>query len=168
MVYSLIEQQGLLALETAKSGAGGPLRLSDDGRLVEPAGGLGEVELALGDGEALTIRFGPWSASYERLCATPADVAAFGAAAIGSYFSHDADATATIEGEGEGLTLRTSDGLGEVTAPLIPLSARAAHSKPASLLSQFRTTISLELENGRASGFQLCTARTRNLEFRRV
>jgi hypothetical protein len=31
-----------------------------------------------------------------------------------------------------------------------------------------RTTISLDAENGRASGFQLCTSRTRNLEFRRL
>jgi CubicO group peptidase (beta-lactamase class C family) len=168
MVYSLIEQEASLALETAKAGVGGLLRPGADGRLVEPAGGLGEVEVTLGDGEALTIRFGPWSASYERLSATAADEAAFRSAAVGTYFSHDADATATIKAEGEALTIRTSDGLGEVTAPLIPLSARAAYSRPASLLSQFRTTISLELENGRATGFQLCTARTRNLEFRRV
>jgi len=87
---------------------------------------------------------------------------------VGIYFSHDADATATIEAEGETLTIRTSDGFGELPAPLIPLSASVAYSKPGSLLAQFRTTISLDLENGRASGFQLCTARTRNLAFRRT
>ena len=168
MVYSLIDQQGSLALATAMAGVGGPLELRDDGRLIEAAGGLGEVEVDLGPGEALTIRFGAAAASYERLSATAADVTAFAAAAAGTWFSHDADATATIEAEGEALTIRTSDGLGEITAPLIPLSASVAWSKPASLLAQFRTTISLDVETGRASSFQLCTARTRNLAFRRI
>jgi hypothetical protein len=168
MVYSLIEQQGSLALATAMNALGGLLELRGDGGLFEPAGGLGEVEIALDPGDAMTLRFGPRSVSYERLQATAADVAAFAAAAVGIYFSHDADATATIEAEGETLTIRTSDGFGELPAPLIPLSASVAYSKPGSLLAQFRTTISLDLENGRASGFQLCTARTRNLAFRRT
>ena len=168
MVYSLIDQQGSLALATAKSGVGGPLEPRGDGGLAEPAGGIGEVELELGPGDALTIGFGGKSASYDRLSATAEDVAAFTAAAVGTYFSHDADATATIVAEGEALTVRTSNGFGEVIAPLIPLSAGVAYSKPGSLLVQFRNTISLDLENGRASGFQLFTPRTRNLEFRRI
>jgi D-aminopeptidase len=168
MVYSLIEQQGSLALASAMNRLGGALELRGDGRLVEPAGGLGEVEVTLGPGNTLTIRFGPWSASYTRLRATASDVTAFAAAAVGTYFSHDADATATIEAEGEALAMRTSDGLGEVTAPLIPLSPCVAYSKPSSLLAQYRTTISLDLDNGRASSFQLCTARTRHLTFRRI
>jgi len=169
MVYSLIDQEGSLALATAMAKVGGLLEPRGDGRLIEPAGGLGEVEVTPGPGDdALTIRFGPGSAGYERLRPTAADVAAFAAAAVGTYFSHDADATATIEAGGEALTIRTCDGLGEVTAPLIPLSASVAYSKPASLLAQFRSTISLDLGNGRASGFQLCTARTRHLAFRRI
>jgi len=168
MVYSLIDQQGSLALATAKAAVGGLLEPRGEGRLVEPAGGLGEVEVALGSDNALTIRFGAGTATYERLGASAGEAAAFGAAAVGTYFSHDADATATIEAEGEALTIRISDGLGELPAPLIPLSAGVAYSKPASLLAQFRYTISLEIENGRATGFHLCTARTRNLEFRRL
>jgi D-aminopeptidase len=167
MVYSLIDQEGSLALATAMNGIGGPLELRGDGRLIESAGGIGEVEVALGADDAMTIRFGPGSCPYERLVATATDVAAFRAAAVGSYFSHDADATATIEASDGGLTIRISDGLGEMPAPLIPLSARVAYLRPTSLLAQFRSTISLDLQNGRASGFQLCTARTRNLAFRR-
>jgi D-aminopeptidase len=168
MVYSLIDQQGSLALATAMSSVGGLLELKGDARLAEPARGIGEVDVALGLDDTLTIGFGGRSVPYERLRATAADVVAFGVAAVGTYFSHDADATATIDAEGEALTIRTSDGLGELTAPLIPLSASVAYSKPDSLLAQFRTTISLDVENGRASGFQLFTSRTRNLEFRRV
>lgn len=168
MVYSLIDQQGSLALMTAMIGMGGLLERRDDGRLVEPAGGIGEVEVTLGPGDAIEIGFGPGSATYERLSASAADAAAFAEAAVGTYFSADADATATIAREGEALTIRTSNGHGELPAPLIPLSAAVAYTKPASLLSAYRATISLELENGRAAGFHLCTSRTRNLEFRRV
>jgi D-aminopeptidase len=168
MVYSLIDQQGSLALATAMSGIGGLLEPRGDGRLAEPAGGIGEVEVALERGDTLTIGFGGKSASYERLAATATDAAVFAAAAAGTYFSHDADATATIAAEGKALTIRTSDGLGEVTAPLIPLSAAVAYSKPGSLLAQFRNTITLDVENGRASGFRLSTPRTRNLEFLRA
>ncbi|HEX4741697.1 MAG TPA: serine hydrolase domain-containing protein [Caulobacteraceae bacterium] len=168
MVYSLVDQQGSLALTMAMGVAGAPLELTADGRLVQPTTGIGEIEITPGPGEALTIRFGPGAATYERLSATAEDQAAFTASAVGTYFSHDADATATIAAEGETLTIRTCDGLGEVTAPLIPLSASVGYSKPTSLLAQLRTTISLDAENGRASGFQLCTPRTRNLAFRRL
>jgi hypothetical protein len=168
MVYSLIDQQGSLALATAMSAVGGPIEARGDRRLAEPAGGIGEVEVALERGDTLIIGFGGKSATYERLSATAADATAFAAAAAGIYFSHDADATSTIAAEGETLTIRTSDGLGEVTAPLIPLSASVAYSKPTSLLAQHRTTITLDVENGRASGFRLSTPRTRNLEFRRI
>jgi len=168
-VYSLVEQEGALALATAKGAIGIPLQRREDGRLVQPASGIGEVELTTGPGEALTIRFGPEAEPYERLRADAADAAAFAAAAVGTYFSHDADATATIEVEDDALTIRTSNGLGEVRAPLIPLSARVAYSKPASLLAPFRTTISLDrIEGGRAASFALCTPRTRNLAFRRI
>ena len=168
MVYSLIDQQGSLALATAMSGVGGFLEARDDGRLVEPASGIGEVELTLGPGDRLGLSFGPSSAAYERLSASAADAAAFAEAAVGTYFSADADATATIAAEGGALTIRTANGLGELPAPLIPLSAGVAYTKPVSLLAPYRTTISLELENGRAAGFHLCTARTRNLEFLRL
>jgi D-aminopeptidase len=168
MVYSLVDQRGSLALTMAMAALGSPLERTADGNLVQPTTGIGEIEIRPGPGETLTIRFGPGAATYERLSARPEDHAAFAAAAVGTYFSHDADATATITAEGEGLTIRTSDGLGELMAPLIPLSASVAYSKPTSLLAQLRTTISLDAENGRASGFQLCTSRTRNLEFRRL
>jgi len=168
MVYSLRDLEGSLALGTSMAAVSSLLERAADGRLVQPAGGLGEIEVSPGPGEALTLRFGPKEAAYQRLAATAADVAAFGAAAAGTYFSHDADATATITAEDGAVAIRTSNGVGELTAPLIALSARVAYAKPASLLAQFRSTISLEIEGGRASGFRLHTPRTRDLEFRRV
>jgi len=168
MVYSLLDQQGSLALGTAMAAVGLPLERTADGRLLQPATGNGQIEVTPGPGDTLTIRFGPGAAAYERLGATAGDVAAFGAAAVGTYFSHDADATASITAEGDGLAIRTSDGLGELTALLIPLSARVAYAKPGSLLAPLRSTITLEIEGGRASGFRLHTARTRDLEFRRI
>jgi hypothetical protein len=35
-------------------------------------------------------------------------------------------------------------------------------------MATFRVTISLDVEGGKATGFRLNTARTRNLEFRRA
>jgi CubicO group peptidase (beta-lactamase class C family) len=170
MVYSLIDRGSLvLGVAMTPPPAGQkPLEPTQDGRLIQPAGGLGEIAVTAGPADILTIAFGGSSASYERLTATAADAEAFGAAAVGTYFSPDADATATIEVEDGALTIRTSNGLGEVRAPLIPLSASVGYTKPASLLAAFRTTISLTLENGGASGFLLATARTRDLEFQRV
>ena len=168
MVYSLLDQEGALALGMAMAAIGSPLERGDDGRLFQAATAIGEIEVTPGPGDALTIRFGPGAATYEKLNGSPADIAAFGAAAVGTYYSHDADATATISAEEDALTIRTSNGLGEVVAPLIPLSASVAYTKPASLLATFRNTISLEIENGRAKGFHLHTSRTRDLEFRRL
>ena len=169
MVYTLMEQQGGLALATAMSGVGGALERRDGG-LVEPAGGLGEVEVALGPDETVTIGFGATSATYERLKLTVADASAFEAAAVGSYFSADADATAIIEMQDGELNLRTCNGNGALHGSLIPLSAAVGYLKPQSLLAPHRATISLEFEPGRreAAGFHLCTPRTRNLEFRRA
>jgi len=168
MVYSLRDEQGSLALGGAMSLVAAPVERAADGRLILPAGGIGEIEVTAGPGGVLTIRFGPEAATYVRIDATAEDAAAFGAAAAGTYFSHDADATATITAEGDALTLRISDGFGEPTAPLIPLSAKVAYAKPGSLLAPFRNTITLEIQDGRVSGFHLQTPRTRNLEFRRV
>lgn len=168
MVYSLRDQEGSLALGTAMAAVGVPLERTPEGRVIQAATGVGEVEIAPGPDDTVTIRFGPGAATYERLTAAPTDAAVFAKAAVGTYYSHDADATATISAEGDALTMRTSNGLGEVTAPLIPLSANVAYAKPASLLATFRNTITLEIENGLAKGFHMHTSRTRDLEFRRI
>jgi D-aminopeptidase len=169
MVYSVVEQEGALALAMAMAGAGQPLEARGGGTLGLPAGGIGAIEVTPGSDDTLAIRFGPTSATYQRLSASAADAEAFRAAAVGTYFSRDADATATVTADGDALAIRTSDGLGELVAPLIPLSASVGYAKPGSLLAQFRYTIALDLDDGRlASGFRLFTARTRNLEFRRV
>jgi hypothetical protein len=169
MVYSLSDLGGALALSMAMNAQGAPLAPRDGGRLVLPAGGIGEIEVAPGPDDAVTIRFGSEDERYERLTATAADAAAFAASAAGTYFSADADATAVISAQGDALSIRISNGLGELTGPVIPLSAAVGYVKPASLLAPYRSTISLEPgPDGHASGFQLCTARTRNLEFERV
>ena len=93
---------------------------------------------------------------------------AFAAAAEGRYVSDDADTIAMIEREGEGLVISQSDGLGRVRAPLIPLSPTVAYSRPRGALAQLRNVVSLDVEGGEATGFRLNTARTRNLEFRRM
>jgi hypothetical protein len=43
-----------------------------------------------------------------------------------------------------------------------------AYSKPRGALAQLRNVVSLDVAGGEATGFRLNTARTRNLEFRRM
>jgi CubicO group peptidase (beta-lactamase class C family) len=168
MVYSLLDQEGALALALAMAGIGQPLERRADGALALPGIGMGEITVTPGPDDTVTIGFGPGTARYERLQASAADATAFASAAVGTYFSHDANATASVTVEADGLTIRTSDGLGELVAPLIPLSASVGYAKPRSLLAQIRYAITLQGDGGAASGFQLFTGRTRGLEFRRV
>lgn len=165
MVYSLADQDGALTLSTAKALVSGQLREMGEGRLLEPAGTVGRVELTLLDDTRLAIRFGASEAVYERLAPNAEDVAGFARVAVGRYFSPDADAYADVTVQGGTLNIRTSDGQGELVAQLVPLSPRVAYAKPASLLAPFRFTITLDPD---ADGFSLHTTRTRNLAFRRA
>ena len=167
MIYSLMDDAGVLKLGLAKSAIGVALARGDDGRLVCPAGGIGEIVVRPADG-ALDVRFGQATATHVKLERAEGDAEAFAAAAEGRYRSDDADAIATIETSAEGLVLVLSDGLGETRARLTPISPVVAYSRPRGAMATFRSTISLDLEEGRATGFRLNTARTRDLVFRRA
>ena len=167
MTYSLLDEKGVLKLGIAKAVGGLPLVRAEDGRLVAPAGGIGEIALEP-DGERLKIRFGGETADYQRLVEDVADQTAFVAAAEGSYRSPDAGATATIEAKDDRLALSVSNGLGEVRSVLEALGPTVAFAKPRSSAPGFQAVVSLIVEDGAPVGFRLDTPRTRNLEFRRV
>jgi CubicO group peptidase (beta-lactamase class C family) len=167
MIYSLLDEKGVLKLGIAKALGGQPLVKAEDGRLVSPAGGIGEIALEPA-GERLSIRFGGESADYERLTEDGADQAAFAAVAEGRYRSPDAGATATIEPKDDQLALNVSNGFGEVRSVLAAMGPTLAMAKPRSSSPGFQAAISLILEDGKPVGFHLNTPRTRNLEFRRV
>jgi hypothetical protein len=166
-VYSLADEKGSLTLALAKGPVGVPLQRGVDGWLICPGGGIGEIGVRP-DGGDLEVRFGLTRLLYRRLEPAAGDAPAFAAAAAGRYYSQDADTTAIIAQDGEALTLDLSDGEGRVVAPLNPLSPIVAFSTPKGQMTVFRTTITLELDGGHASGFDLNTGRTRNLAFRRV
>ena len=167
MIYSLIDEGGILKLAIAKSPGVVQLVRADDGRLICPAGGIGEIAVRP-KGDGLEIRFGLETLPYQRLAEAAGDAAAFAEAAQGRYRSDDADTLATIERDGEKLTLSLSDGHGRVDAPLSVLSPTVGFSRPRGPLAVFRTTLTLDVQGGRAVGFWLNTPRTRNLVFRRV
>ena len=167
MTYSLVDEGGILKLAIAKAPGGVPLVRADDGRLICPAGGIGEIAVRP-NGETLEILFGQETLAYQRLAEAPGDAAAFAEAARGHYRSDDADTLATIERDGEKLTLSLSDGYGRVDAPLSVLSPTVGFSKPKGPMAVFRTTLTLNVEGGRAAGFWINTPRTRHLAFRRV
>jgi D-aminopeptidase len=167
MIYSLLDEKGVLKLGIAKTMGGQPLVRADDGRLISPAGGIGEIVLEPA-GERLSIRFGGENADYERLSEDAADQAAFAAVAEGRYRSPDAGATATIEPKDDQLALNVSNGFGEVRSVLAAMGPTLALAKPRSSSPGFQAAISLILEDGKPVGFHLNTPRTRNLEFRRA
>ena len=167
MIYSLVDEAGVLKLGIAKSAMGSPLEPAADGRLVSPAGGIGDIAVEP-KGDQLTIHFGGESADYRRLVEDEADAAAFAMAATGAYRSEDANATATIEQKDDRLALQVSDGHGAVRSILTALSPTLAVAKPRSSPAGFQAAVGLIVEDGQPVGFRLDTPRTRNLEFRRV
>jgi len=167
MIYSLYEDAGLLKMAICKSQVGAALVQGDEGWLIYPAGGLGEIGVRP-TGGALEVRFGMQTQRFDRLDDDAANAVALAAAAPGRYVSDDADAIAVIEPDADGLVMSVSDGLGRVRAPLLPLAPTVAYSRPGGAMAVFRTVISLDIEDGKATGFRLNTARTRNLEFRRM
>jgi D-aminopeptidase len=167
MIYSLVDEGGILKLSIAKSPGAAPLVRAGDGRLICPAGGIGEIAIRP-NGESLEVQFGLETMHYQRLAEAPGDAATFAAAAEGSYRSDDADTLATIELDGEKMTLSLFDGYGRVTAPLSVLSPTVGFSRPKGAMAVFRTTLTLDVEGGRAAGFWVNTQRTRNLAFRRL
>jgi CubicO group peptidase (beta-lactamase class C family) len=168
-IYSLVDEDGVLKLALAKSPIGSPLVHGEDGQLILPAGGIGEISVKPDTaGQRLEVRFAGETQIHERLVADTGDAEAFAAAAEGRYVSDDADTIAAIELAGEQLMLSLSDGLGRVSARLTALSPTVAYSRPRAPMNVFRTTLSLDIAKGKATGFMLNTARTRDLAFRRM
>ncbi|MGA0603266.1 serine hydrolase [Caulobacter sp. KR2-114] len=169
MIYSLLDHGGELKLGVAKSPNGLPLDRQPDGGLGTPpgAGALGAIRLRPVEG-GLEVSFGGERMVHERLDPRDGDAELFAAAAAGRYRGDDADAWAEITAADGGLTLSLSDGHGHTIAPLVVLSPRVAFSKPGGMMSASRMTISLDIGGDPAPGFQLNTARTRGLAFRRV
>ncbi|HTX48471.1 MAG TPA: serine hydrolase domain-containing protein [Caulobacteraceae bacterium] len=167
MIYSLVDQGGVLACSMAMAAGGVPVQRTEDGRLVYPAGSIGETSLRPAHG-GLEVRFGGETLPYERLELAAGDAEAFETAALGRYASDDAGAGASIETSDEGLVLAVSDGYGEVRYRLTVLSPRVAFGRARGEMAIFRPTLTLDVADGVAAGFAINTARTRGLVFRRA
>jgi D-aminopeptidase len=167
MVYSLYDDAGVLKMCICNATVGAALVAGDDGWLTYPAGGLGEIAVKP-EGEGLKVRFGPETLPFERLVEDDANAEVFASAAVGRYVGDDADTIAVIERDGEALAITQSDGLGRLRSRLVALSPTVAYARPHGPVAMLRTAISLEVKDGKATGFRLNTARTRNLEFHRT
>ncbi len=172
MVYNLVDQEGLLRLSVARIPYPLPLERTPDGRVISPAGSIGEIAFDLDaalKSDALTISFGGAAASYRRLATRPKATAAFATAIVGRYRSADADAEAVIEADGKTLAITFHDRIGEVSATLVHLGEAVALSAPASPLTPLWSALTFDhAEGAPASGFHLATVRTRNLAFVRA
>jgi CubicO group peptidase (beta-lactamase class C family) len=170
MIYTLVDDKGVLKAQCARTPPGIALRPAGEGRMVLPAGGLGEIAFGVdpGDPGEITISFGGRSAAYRKVSKEDADPAAFARSVAGDYFSADGDCTATIAQEGERLVLRARDGFGQAEATITPLGETIAFAEPAPPWTLLWTTLQFEPGETGVAGFSLNTARTRGLGFRRL
>lgn len=169
MVYSLVDEGGVLKLEICKNPLlRKPLERAPDGRVILPELSMSELCLEL-DGAAepdrLGISFAGKAAIYQRLPTEPANPGAFASAIAGRYYSGDANATATIAYEAGKLAIRLSDPFGGVDANLTPVGENVAIAWP---LVNIWCALSFIRRDGVVTGFSLNSERTRKLEFERI
>ncbi|SAL54481.1 Beta-lactamase [Caballeronia udeis] len=168
MIYSLIDEKEVLKLSVCCSAQTLPLERGTGGQVVSPGFSTGDIVIGLDEaarGGELTVRFGGQSAVYRRVSKDTADVEAFATAAVGQYYSADADCTAVVVRDGERFVLRCGDPYGQIENELICLGemvARVAHPLMGGL-----SALSFAKQDGRMTGFRLNTERTRNLTFER-
>lgn len=170
MVYTLNNEDGALTMSFGGPPPGVPLERLGDGRSVVPASGIGEIQFDINsvNGGELDIRFAGERAIYRKADRKPSDAAAFAHAAIGTYYSEDADCTAIISQDANGLQLSVRDKHGHFDATLDPLNNSAAISRPISSHDFLAPIIALDRCADRARGFYVNTGRTRKLAFVRI
>ena len=173
MVYSLVDDAGALKLSMCNlpTSMSRPLSLDhlQDGRIVVPSVSVSDVALAFDRAhtEELCITFGGRTAAYEKLSRESADTASFAAAAVGRYYSADADCTAVIAQDGERLVIGLSDAHGGVAVNLQCLGESVAVTAPQTSSVPHWSALSFAKRNGIMTGFRMNSMRTRNLEFER-
>ncbi|HEY1415867.1 MAG TPA: serine hydrolase domain-containing protein [Caulobacteraceae bacterium] len=169
VTYDFLDEKG--ELKSALNGApiGGNLILRD-GQLVTPPGGIGEIAIdptRAKEGE-ITVSFGGQTFVCRKVVKAEKADPAFVAAIEGRYSSADADGTASIRLDGEKLIARFSDPFGCVDATLRQLGEALAGTGLSAAGSPHFAALAFAMTDGRATGFTLNSARTRNLVFERA
>jgi len=168
MVYSLEEHGGVLCLRIAQYATPSALAIDADGELSTGLAGIGTLRVKRDwshDGApALRINFAGQDHVFVKQ--RPDDEAWPPAHLEGTFESAESDLTAKIEWIGEEPILRMRDRWGTSEFDLLPLGGPwlAMRSRPDP--GQFGAT--LWFPNGWHGDFMLNSARTRNLEFRRL
>ena len=165
MVYGFVDGQGVLKLQICAQPYDMDLKLTREGRVILPEAYLGEIAFEF-QADNLRISSAGETHDYTRLRSDEVDRALFEREILGSYFSEDANARATIVRSDTGLQMTLGDGFGESFGPVDALGPDVAELGRAS--EAYGCVIQLIRESGRVQGFELNSARTRHLEFRRV
>lgn len=169
MVYSLVDDEGILKLQICTQPFELALMPTPDGAVVLPEASLGETVFHVEDlqnRDVLRIDFGGATDSYTRLTDSAIEQRRFAAKVAGVYFCEDATATAEMSRTDAGLKIVIRDGWGYTEGPVSPLGADVASMGP--LSQTYWCAITLRRTGEDVSGFVLNSARTRNLEFKRV
>jgi D-aminopeptidase len=169
VTYDFLDEKGELKSSLSGAPIGGNLSLKD-GRLMTPPSGIGEISIdptRAKEGE-ITVTFGGQSFVCRKVTKAEKPDPAFAAAIQGRYASADADGSATIRLDGEKLMARFSDPYGCVDLSLGQLGEALAGTGLARAGSPHFATLAFAMADGKATGFVLNSARTRNLVFERA
>jgi D-aminopeptidase len=171
LIYSLRDVEGRLCLELCKAWLFALPLVRKGNEVMAVSDSLGPVKVdldrALATGE-LIITFGGRSTAYAHGVKTTSDQAVFASAVAGHFSSADAGADLTIKPLGDRLVVRISDGYGVVECDLICASDRLGYFAAPPPAIWFWSILRFNIVDGAATGFQLNSVRTRNLEFKRV
>jgi CubicO group peptidase (beta-lactamase class C family) len=162
LIYSLIDDAGELKHNICFEPHPIPILRGGKGRLVSPSESFGDMAFDLDEPQSIAVSFAGRTARYRRVEVRDSNLAAFASAAVGRYFSDDANATATIIFDGIRLNLIMNNLFGQVESFLAPFCDTAA-----SMHAISSGVIGLVREGGATTGFSLNTLSTRNLVFTR-
>jgi hypothetical protein len=169
MVYTLVDQQGVLKLQLCAQGFSMDLKTTPQGNLVFPESALGEIELLVAspaEPGVLRVRFGGEVCDHVRLRPEQVDQARFRRDFEGRYVCADLNATATITRAGDVLEMTLRDGFAQTVGPVDAMGQDVAALGATG--DAYACAISLIRQDGEVRGFHLNSGRTRHLAFLRA
>ncbi len=170
MVYGLRDNAGELALTICGASAGLPLSASEDGCSVCSTPSLGDIILRLeaaSEGAPLVIQFGETSSAYSKLENLAPRLEKFAEIVVGKYDSIDGQCTAIFRLCGEKLFAIFQDDIGHSEVEITPLSDRVALAGRDLGGAVLNMALNFHWTDSGIAGFDINTARTRHLGFRR-
>lgn len=170
MIYSLAELDEQLRLELGKAAPFAVPLIWKHGKAIAKSNTWAiavDLDRALTTDE-LVVTFCGRSIHLVRADPQAPPPSAFAAAVTGRFYSADAGATCTITNTDGRVAITLSDGFGTVACDLACIGERLAYTSAPPPAIWHWASLLFDIADGRATGFQMNSMRTRHLEFRRI